>query len=360
MNRDWLEKDFYASLGVGEQASVEDIKKAYKGMARDNHPDLNPGDAEAEKKFKEISEAYAVLSDPNKRQEYDQVRAMGAGGFGGFGGQGFRVDDFGDLFGSIGDIFGGFGGQRSTKGQTYQTDLTIAFDEAAMGVETSVGISKEIFCEKCRGNGADKGTALHKCNICNGSGQVASNQGFFSFSQPCNACKGQGNVVDKKCSSCKGYGKKIKNENIKVKIPSGVDTGTVIRLRGQGGEGRSGAPDGDLLVNINVERHRFFKRSGADLLLDVPITFIEAALGTTISVPTLNEDISLKIPPGTPSGKTFRVKGKGITPKGRRTGDFYVKVGIVVPEYTRAAKRELQKFKDKGYEGDSPREYLNE
>ena len=357
MNRDWLEKDFYASLGVGEQASVEEIKKAYKVMARDNHPDLNPGDTEAEKKFKEISEAYAVLSDSNKRQEYDQVRAMGAGGF---GGQGFRVDDFGDLFGSIGDIFGGFGGQRSTKGQTYQTDLTIAFNEAAMGVETSVGISKEIFCEKCRGNGADKGTALHKCNICNGSGQVASNQGFFSFSQPCNACKGQGSVVDKKCSSCKGYGKKIKNESIKVKIPSGVDTGTVIRLRGQGGEGRSGAPDGDLLVNINVERHRFFKRSGADLLLDVPITFIEAALGTTISVPTLNEDISLKIPPGTPSGKTFRVKGKGITPKGRRTGDFYVKVGIVVPEYTRAAKRELQKFKDKGYEGDSPREYLNE
>ena len=167
-------------------------------------------------------------------------------------------------------------------------------------------------------------------------------------------------MIDKKCGSCKGYGKKVKNENIKVKIPAGVDNHTVIRLRGKGGEGRAGAPDGDLLVRINVEKHKFFKRNGADLLLDVPITFTEAALGTTISIPTLTDNVSLKIPSSTPSGKTFRIKGKGITPKGRRSGDFYVKVGIVVPEYSRAAKKELEKFKDKGYEGDSPRGYLNE
>ena len=165
MNRDWLEKDFYASLGVNREASKEDLKKAYKKLARDNHPDLNPEDIEAEKKFKEISEAYATLSDAKKRQEYDQVKSMGTGGFQGFGGQGFRVDDLGDLFGNIGDIFG-FKDQRNTRGQTYQTDLMIAFDEAAMGVETSVRLSKEIYCKGCRGNGADKGTALHKCNIC--------------------------------------------------------------------------------------------------------------------------------------------------------------------------------------------------
>jgi len=359
VSRDWLEKDFYASLGVNREASEEDLKKAYKKLARDNHPDLNPEDIEAEKKFKEISEAYATLSDAKKRQEYDQVRSMGAGGFQGFGGQGFRVDDLGDLFGNIGDIFG-FKDQRNTRGQTYQTDLMIAFDEAAMGVETSVRLSKEIYCKGCRGNGADKGTALHKCNICNGLGQVSSNQGFFSFSQPCNACKGQGKVIDKKCSSCKGSGTEIQNDNIKVKIPSGVDTGTVIRLRGRGGEGRTGAPDGDLLVNINVEKHKFFKRNGSDLTLDVPITFTEAALGTTISIPTLTNSVSLKIPSGTPSGKTFRIKGKGIVPQGRRSGDFYVKVGIIVPEYSRAAKKELERFRDKGFEGDSPREYLNE
>ena len=359
MNRDWLEKDFYASLGVNKEASEEEIKKSYKKLARANHPDLNPEDNQAEKKFKEISEAYATLSDTKKRQEYDQVRSMGNSSFQGFGGQGFRADDLGDLFGNIGDIFG-FKDQRNTRGQTYQTDLMIAFEEAAMGVETSVGVSKEIYCKGCRGNGSDKGTALHKCNICNGLGQVSSNQGFFSFSQPCSACKGQGNVVDKKCSSCKGSGTEIHNENIKVKIPSGVDTGTVMRLRGRGGEGAAGAPNGDLLVNINVNKHKFFKRNGSDLTLDVPITFTEAALGTTISVPTLTENVSLKIPSGTPSGKTFRIKGKGISPQGRRSGDFYVKIGIVVPEYSRAAKKELERFRDKGYEGDSPRGYLNE
>ena len=199
MSRDWLDKDFYATLGVSKDASTEDIKKAYKKLARENHPDLNPGDTEAEKKFKEISEASSVLGDERKRQEYDQVRAMGASGFGGFGGQGFNVDDFGDLFGNLGDIFGfgGSGGRR--KGQTYQTNINISFDEAAKGVETVIPLRKEVSCSACRGTGADKGEAFHRCSICNGSGQTASNQGFFSFAQTCSACKGLGNVIDKAC-----------------------------------------------------------------------------------------------------------------------------------------------------------------
>ena len=257
MNRDWLEKDFYAILGVSKDASNDEIKKAYKKLARENHPDLNPGDTEAEKKFKEISEASAILSDEGKRQEYDQVRAMGASGFSGFsGGQGFNVD-IGDIFG---DIFG-FGGSGRRKGQTYQTNLTISFTDAASGIETNVPLRKEVLCEDCRGNGSENGSAFHTCNICSGSGQTASNQGFFSFAQPCSACKGQGNVIDKECKGCRAQGSVIKNETIKVKVPAGVDNGTVIRLRGYGGPGDAGAPDGDLLVQVSVEPHKFLKET---------------------------------------------------------------------------------------------------
>lgn len=230
MSRDWLDKDFYATLGVSQEASTEEIKKAYKKLARENHPDLNPGDTEAEKKFKEISEASSVLGDEKKRQEYDQIRAMGASGFGGFGGQGFNVEDFGDLFGNLGDIFGfgGAGGRR--KGQTYQTNINISFNDAASGVESVVPLRKEVMCSYCKGTGADKGEAFHRCNICNGSGQTASNQGFFSFAQTCSACKGQGNIIDKACKTCRSSGSVIQNESIKVKVPAGVDNGTVIRL----------------------------------------------------------------------------------------------------------------------------------
>ena len=228
MSRDWLDKDFYATLGVTKEASSEEIKKAYKKLARENHPDLNPGDTEAEKKFKEISEASSVLGDEKKRQEYDQVRAMGASGFGGFGGQGFNVEDFGDLFGNLGDIFGfgGAGGRR--KGQTYQTNINISFNDAASGVESVIPLRKEVACSYCKGTGADKGEAFHRCNICNGSGQTASNQGFFSFAQTCSACKGQGNIIDKACKTCRSSGSVIENESIKVKVPAGVDNGTII------------------------------------------------------------------------------------------------------------------------------------
>ncbi len=288
MSRDWLDKNFYATLGVPQNASIEEIKKAYKKLARENHPDLNPGDLEAEKKFKEVSEAHSVLGDERKKQEYDQIRTMGASGFGGFTSQGFTVDDFGDIFENLGDIFG-FGGRR--KGQTYQTNINISFNEAASGIEVVLPLE----------------------------------------------------------------------ESIKVKVPAGVDNGSVIRLRGRGGPGAAGAPDGDLLVQVSVEPHKFFKRSNMDLILEVPLLFTEAALGGSIKIPTLSKSVTLKIPSGTPSGKTFKIRGEGITPQGRRSGDLYVKVFIIPPtNLSRSAKKHLEKFRDQFESGDSPRKYLDE
>ena len=289
MSRDWLDKNFYAILGVPQNASTDDIKKAYKKLARENHPDLNPGDPEAEKKFKEVSEANAVIGDERKRQEYDQMRAMGASGFGGFSSQGFTVDDFGDIFENLGDIFG-FGGRR--KGQTYQTNINISFLEAASGIEVVLP---------------------------------------------------------------------LESDSLKIKVPAGVDNGSVIRLRGRGGPGAAGAPDGDLLVQVSVEPHKFFKRKNMDLILEVPLLFSEAALGASIKIPTLTKSVTLKIPSGTPSGKTFKIRGEGISPQGRRTGDLYVKVFITPPtNLSRSAKKHLEKFRDQFESGNSPREYLDE
>ena len=289
MSRDWLDKNFYATLGIPQDASISEIKKAYKKLARENHPDLNPGDLEAEKRFKEVSEAHSVLGDERKKQEYDQIRSMGASGFGGFTSQWFTVDDFGDIFENLGDIFG-FGGRR--KGQTYQTNINISFTEAASGIEVVLP---------------------------------------------------------------------LENESIKVKVPAGVDNGSVIRLRGRGGPGAAGAPDGDLLVQVSVEPHKFFKRSNMDLILEVPLLFTEAALGASIRIPTLTKSVTLKIPSGTPSGKTFKIRGEGITPQGRRSGDLYVKVFIIPPtNLSRSAKKHLEKFRDQFESGDSPRKYLDE
>jgi len=289
VSRDWLDKNFYATLGIPQDASISEIKKAYKKLARENHPDLNPGDLEAEKRFKEVSEAHSVLGDERKKQEYDQIRSMGASGFGGFTSQGFTVDDFGDIFENLGDIFG-FGGRR--KGQTYQTNINISFTEAASGIEVVLP---------------------------------------------------------------------LENESIKVKVPAGVDNGSVIRLRGRGGPGAAGAPDGDLLVQVSVEPHKFFKRNNMDLILEVPLLFTEAALGSSIRIPTLTRSVTLKIPSGTPSGKTFKIRGEGITPQGRRSGDLYVKVFIIPPtNLSRSAKKHLEKFRDQFESGDSPRKYLDE
>ena len=289
MSRDWLDKNFYAILGVSQNASSDEIKKAYKDLARKNHPDLNPGDPAAEKKFKEVSEANSVIGDERKRQEYDQMRTMGASGFGGFSSQGFTVDDFGDIFENLGDIFG-FGGRR--KGQTYQTNINISFLEAASGIEVNIP---------------------------------------------------------------------LENDSLKIKVPAGVDNGSVIRLRGRGGPGAAGAPDGDLLVQVSVEPHKFFKRKNMDLILEIPLLFSEAALGASIKIPTLKKAVTLKIPSGTPSGKTFKIRGEGISPQGRRPGDLYVKVFITPPtNLSRSAKKHLEKFRDQFESGNSPREYLDE
>ena len=289
MSRDWLDKNFFAILGLSQKASSDEIKKAYKDLARKNHPDLNPGDPAAEKKFKEVSEANAVIGDERKRQEYDQMRTMGTSGFGGFSSQGFTVDDFGDIFENLGDIFG-FGGRR--KGQTYQTNINISFLEAASGIEVNIP---------------------------------------------------------------------LENDSLKIKVPAGVDNGSVIRLRGRGGPGAAGAPDGDLLVQVSVEPHKFFKRKNMDLILEIPLLFSEAALGASIKIPTLKKAVTLKIPSGTPSGKTFKIRGEGISPQGRRPGDLYVKVFITPPtNLSRSAKKHLEKFRDQFESGNSPREYLDE
>ncbi len=289
MSRDWLDKNFYATLGVPQNATKQEIKKAYKKLARENHPDLNPNNSDAEKRFKEISEAHAVIGDERKRQEYDQMRTMGSSGFGGFTSQGFTVDDFGDIFENLGDIFG-FGGRR--KGQTYQTNINISFMEAASGIEVVLP---------------------------------------------------------------------VENESIKIKVPAGVDNGSVIRLRGRGGPGAAGAPDGDLLVQVSVEPHKYFKRSNMDLILQIPLLFSEAALGASIKIPTLTKSVTLKIPSGTPSGKTFKIRGEGIAPQGRRPGDMFVKVFISPPQnLSRSAKKYLENYRDQFESGDNPRNYLYE
>ncbi len=349
MNRDWLEKDFYEVLGIAETANGEEVKKAYRKLAQTHHPDANPGDPAAEDRFKEISEAYAILSDPEQRKEYDQVRRVAAsggfqgfggqpGGFGGFGGQQVRVEDLEDLlggFGGLGDLFG-FGAQRTRSGPTQGADmaaeLTISFEDAAFGVTTQVTVEGEAACSKCNGSGAEPGSSVSTCPTCGGRGMVAQNQGVFSFSQPCPQCGGSGRLIEQKCSQCRGSGTENRRRSVKLRVPAGVKDGTTLRLRGKGGQGRFGGPPGDLMVRIRVAPSHTFGRKDNDLTLKVPISYSEAALGTKIDVPTLNSGVKVKIPAGTPSGKTFRVRGKGITPERGRQGDLLVTVEVAVPK----------------------------
>ncbi len=358
MNRDWVEKDFYRVLGVSQDASADEIKKAYRKLAQEYHPDANPGDPEAEEKFKEISEAYATLSDPEQRKEYDQVRRMAAsgfggfgagsgdfGGFGGFGGQRIRVENIEDLlsgFGGLGDLFGFRAGSRSgpLRGADLETELTLSFDQAAKGVTTAVKVRGEAPCSRCGGSGAEPGSVVSTCPTCGGRGVIAQDQGFFSFSQPCPQCGGSGRLVEAPCRVCHGSGAETRTRQVKVKIPAGVKDGDTLRLRGKGAPGRNGGPPGDLLVRLRVTPSRTFGRKGNDLTLTVPVTYTEAALGTKIEIPTLNGAVKLKIPPGTPSGKTFRVRGKGISPERGRPGDLLVTVQVAVP--SRLSKEEKQ------------------
>ena len=366
MNRDWVDKDFYKVLGISETATAEEVKKAYRKLARTNHPDANPDDPEAEQKFKEISEAYAILSDPEQRKEYDQVRRLassgrfqgfggsGPGGFGGFGGQQVRVEDLEDLlggFGGLGDLFGSGGarqsGSRPRQGADLTTELTIGFENAAFGVTTEVTVEGAAACSKCQGSGAEPGSSITTCPTCGGRGMVAQNQGFFSFSQACPQCGGSGRLIEENCSKCRGTGTENRRRKVKLRVPAGVKDGQTLRLRGKGAPGSSGGPPGDLLVRIRVAPSQKFGRKGNDLTLKVPITYSEAALGTKVDVPTLNGGVKVKIPSGTPSGKTFRVKGEGISPERGRPGDLLVTVEVAVPKkVSKDEKRLLEELSE--------------
>ncbi len=361
MNRDWIEKNFYETLGVGNDASGEDIKKAYRKLAQKFHPDSNPGDKEAEEKFKEVSEAYATLSKPDQRKEYDQVRRVASqggftgfggqpgGGFGTYGGQQVRVEDLGDLLGGIGGLgdlfgFGAGSGRRPpgpSRGADLQTELTISFEDAADGVTTSVRVDGAAPCSHCGGTGAEPGTSVSTCPTCGGRGTVAQNQGFFSFSQPCPQCRGTGQLIEKPCSVCRGSGTENRSRKVNLRVPAGVKDGATLRLRGKGAPGAQGGPPGDLLVKVRVAPSQTFVRKGNDLTLTVPITYSEATLGTKIEVPTLNGGVKVKIPSGTPSGRTFRVSGKGIKPERGRTGDLLVTVQVAVPQKVSKEEKRL-------------------
>ena len=332
--RDYVEKDYYAALGVPKRASASDIKKAYRKLAAELHPDRNPG---GEDRFKEVSEAYDILSDTAKRKEYDEARELFASGGPRFApGGGFDVND---LFGRAGaggfsDLFGGvFGGQRGRRQQTarrgadLETSTTLSFLDALAGSTVSLRLSSEGACDTCRGTGAAPGTSPKTCSVCNGQGLVNRNQGAFAFAEPCTACRGTGQVIETPCPTCHGTGAQTKDRTLTVRIPAGVADGQRIRLAGKGS---AGSPPGDLFVRVSVTPHPLFGRKGDNLTVTVPVGFPELALGGTVSVPTVDGHVTLRISPGTPSGKTFRVKGKGV-PSKKGTGDLLATVEVRVP-----------------------------
>jgi molecular chaperone DnaJ len=375
--REWFEKDFYKVLGVSETATAKEITRAYRKLARELHPDANPGDAAAEERFKEVSAAYDVVGDEVKRKEYDEVRKLGpmggmgfggpAGGGGGFGGPGggsfnFDPGDLGDLLGGLFGRRGGGGGRQSRgagpqRGADLEAELHLPFREAVSGVTTTLHLTSDAACSTCHGSGARPGTMPTECPVCHGRGVLDDNQGMFSFSTPCANCGGSGSVVTDPCPTCHGSGTERRPREVKVRIPAGVDDGQRIRLKGRGGAGRHGGPAGDLFVLVHVDRDATFGRDGDNLTITVPVTFAEAALGTDLKVPTLDgSTVTLRLPEGTPSGKVFRVKGRGVALK-KGTGDLLVTVQVAVPpslsdEQRRAVEAVAEAFTD------SPRAHL--
>jgi molecular chaperone DnaJ len=335
----------YDTLGVSKSASQDEIKKAYRKLARQYHPDRNPGDAAAEERFKEVQTAYDVLSDAEKRKQYD---AFGNGSGPGLGGQGFNFDvgDLGDLFGNL--FGGGFGtrAQRPRPQPVHGTDLeatlSLSFEDSLRGVEAKIPVEVTAACRACGGSGAEPGTAPVICPECNGRGVKAENQGFFALSQPCPRCRGNGTVIEKPCHSCHGSGRERRTKRYSVKIPAGVKDGTRIKLKGKGEPGENGGPPGDLYVITRVGGSSQYERRGDDLVVDVPVTFPEAALGARVDVPTPEGPISLKVPAGSQDGKLLRIRGRG-APKldGSGKGDVLARLRIVVPQKPTKKEREL-------------------
>ncbi|MGW3601639.1 molecular chaperone DnaJ [Micromonospora sp. NPDC005161] len=357
-SKDWLEKDFYAVLGVDKAASADDIKKAYRKLARESHPDHNPGDPKAEERFKAVSEAYNVLSDSSRRREYDEMRSLfgsgafrrnargagqpggmpfdvsdmfggGAGGDRRFGGAGFQ-----DLFSSI--FSGGSAGGQSAprgpaRGRDVEAEVALDFGDAVRGVTLPLTLRAPGVCDTCHGNGAKPGTQPRTCPACHGAGVTTRNQGSFSFSEPCRTCQGVGTVVEEKCPECHGSGGVTKTRTLNVRFPAGVADGQRIRLAGRGEPGERGGPAGDLFVQVKVRPDELFGRTGDDLTLTVPVTFAEAVFGTDLRVPTLDGAVTLRVPPGTPSGRVLRARGKGVVRRDGQAGDLLVTLDVVVP-----------------------------
>lgn len=361
--KEWIDKDYYGVLGVSSSASADEIKKAYRKIARDNHPDAHPGDAVAEERFKSASEAYSVIGDKDKRAEYDELKEMaasggfsrgfgrgaaggghagqGSGGFSGFGGFGGGTGNSGGDGFDIGDIFGGmFGGgggggtrsPRRSRGADVETEITLDFREATKGVTVPIRLTSPAPCTTCHGSGARPGTTTSRCATCGGEGLVSENRGAFGFSRPCPDCNGTGTRIDDPCTDCGGTGRVTRTRTITVRVPAGVVDGQRVRLAGQGEAGERGRAAGDLFVTVHVRPDDLFSRSGDDLRITVPVSFTELALGGTVTVPTLDSKVRVRVPAGTSDGTTLRVRGRGVVKRNGNSGDLLVTVKVSVPK----------------------------
>ncbi len=353
-------RDLYEVLGITKGASDDEIKKAYRKLAKKYHPDLNPGDKEAEQKMKEVNAAYEVLSDKEKKARYDQFGHAGIdpnyapGGSGGYGG--FEDFDLGNIFDSFfGGAFGGQSARRQNgpqRGENIRVNLTLSFEEAAFGCEKDVTITRAEKCSDCGGSGAQAGTSAETCPLCHGTGQVKTTQrtpfGVFSSSAPCQNCHGTGRVIKNPCKTCGGSGRVRKSRTIRVRVPAGIDEGQIISLRGEGHAGVNGGPNGDMYVTVTLRPHKLFKRNGQDVLLEMPISFVQATLGATLTVPTIDGKVQYDLPEGTQTGTVFRLKGSGIpNPSGRGRGDQYVKVNIEIPKNLTSEQKDiLRRFEE--------------
>jgi molecular chaperone DnaJ len=375
--KDFLEKDYYKVLGVSKGATADEIKKSYRKLARKYHPDANKGDSASEERFKEISEAYNVLSDDKRRKEYDEARSL-------FGGGGVRMPgsgggynfDLGDLFGGsqgggggaggrLGDLLGGmFGGGRTTqqrprRGTDIETETSLSFSDAIDGVTVSLRLAGEGPCKTCMGTGAKAGTIPRVCPTCEGTGAASRNLGNFAFSEPCRTCRGRGLVVDDPCPVCSGSGRAMSTRTIQARIPAGVANGQRIKLKGKGAPGERGGPAGDLYVRVHVAPHPVFGRSGHNLTVTVPVTFPEATLGAEIKVPAhRGMPVSVRIPAGTPNGRTFRVRGKGVRRSDGTMGDLLVTVDVQVPQNINGKAKEALESFQAATTGTDPRDEL--